>query len=34
MDTVDVVWWSYTVYIVAVALFMIYFATRITKKGG
>ncbi len=34
MDTVDVVWWGYTIYVVAVALFMLYFTSRVTKKGG
>ncbi len=34
MYTTDVVWWGYTVFIVALALFMLYFASKVRQKGG
>lgn len=33
MDTVDVIWWGYTIYVILLALFMLYFAWKIRQKG-
>jgi len=33
MYATDVVWWAYTIYIVALALFMLYFAATVRQKG-
>lgn len=33
MYITDIVWWSYTVFAAAVALFMLYFISRVKKKG-
>jgi ABC-type multidrug transport system permease subunit len=34
MYITDVVWWGYTIFLVAVALFMIYFFLKVRQKGG
>jgi hypothetical protein len=34
MYLTDVVWWSYTAFLVLVALFMLVFAARVRQKGG
>lgn len=34
MYITDVVWWGYTIFMVAVALFMLYFARQVRQKGG
>ncbi len=34
MYVTDVVWWGYTIFLVAVALFMIYFFLKVRQKGG
>jgi len=33
MYATDVIWWSYTLFMAAVALFMLYFALKVKKKG-
>ena len=33
MYATDVVWWGYTIFMVAVALFMLYFARKVRQKG-
>ena len=33
MYMTDVVWWGYTIFLVAVALFMFYFAHKVRQKG-
>jgi len=33
MYAADVIWWGYTIYIVALALFMLYFAAKVRQKG-
>ena len=33
MYMTDVVWWGYTIFLVAVALFMLYFAHKVQQKG-
>ncbi len=33
MYATDVVWWAYTAFLVAAALFMLFFAAKIAKKG-
>ncbi len=30
----DVIWWSYTLFIVVIALFMLYFVLKVRQKGG
>lgn len=34
MYATDVIWWGYTIFIVALALFMLYFAWKVRQKGG
>lgn len=34
MYITDIVWWSYTAFIAAVALFMLFFAAQVRRKGG
>lgn len=34
MYITDVIWWSYTVFLVLVALFMLAFASHVRRKGG
>lgn len=34
MYATDIIWWGYTVFIVAVALFMLGFAWKVRQKGG
>jgi hypothetical protein len=33
MYATDLVWWGYTIFIAAVALFMLYFARKVQQKG-
>jgi hypothetical protein len=33
MYATDVIWWGYTIYIVALALFMLYFAAKVRQTG-
>jgi hypothetical protein len=33
MYLTDIVWWGYTVWIVAVALFLLVFAAKVREKG-
>jgi len=30
----DVLWWAYTAFLVAVVLFMLFFAAAVRQKGG
>lgn len=34
MYATDVIWWSYTLFIFLVALFMLWFALSVRRKGG
>lgn len=34
MYPTDVIWWSYTLFIVVIALFMLYFVLKVRQKGG
>jgi len=34
MNVADVIWWGYTIFVAAVALFMIVFALKVREKGG
>jgi len=34
MYLTDVVWWGYTLFVAAIALFMLVFAAKIRQKGG
>lgn len=34
MHMTDVVWWSYTAFVVLVALFLLWFAFKVRAKGG
>lgn len=34
MYITDLVWWGYTAFIVLVALFLLYFASKVGQKGG
>lgn len=34
MYITDAIWWSYTAFLVLVALFMLAFAARVRRKGG
>lgn len=34
MYPTDVIWWSYTLFIVVIALFMLYFVQKVRQKGG
>jgi hypothetical protein len=33
MYTADVIWWGYTIYVILLALFMLFFARKIRQKG-
>lgn len=33
MYLTDVIWWSYTLFMVVAALFMLYFALKVRQKG-
>jgi hypothetical protein len=33
MHITDLVWWGYTAFIAAVALFLLYFAAKVRQKG-
>jgi len=33
MYITDVIWWGYTVYLIVLALFMLFFAWKIRQKG-
>lgn len=34
MYTSDVIWWSYTAFVLLIALFMLWFAWKVRQKGG
>ncbi len=34
MYITDTIWWAYTAFVVAVILFMFYFAAKVRQKGG
>jgi len=34
MYITDVLWWGYTLYLIAVAVFMLIFALKVREKGG
>jgi heme/copper-type cytochrome/quinol oxidase subunit 2 len=34
MYLTDVVWWTYTAFVVGVALFLLWFAFKVRAKGG
>jgi hypothetical protein len=34
MYVTDVVWWGYTLFVAAVAVFLLVFASKVTKKRG
>ncbi len=34
MYVTDVIWWSYTVFLALIALFMVLFTWRVTRKEG
>ena len=34
MYLTDIVWWGYTAFVVALALFMLFFAYKVTEGGG
>jgi hypothetical protein len=34
MHITDVVWWSYTAFVVLVAVFMLWFAFQVRARGG
>ncbi len=34
METIDVIWWGYTLFVVLIALFMLWFANKVRQKGG
>jgi hypothetical protein len=33
MYLTDIIWWGYTVFVVVLALFMLFFAYKVTEKG-
>ena len=33
MYLTDIIWWGYTVIVVALALFMLFFAHKVSEKG-
>jgi hypothetical protein len=33
MHLTDIVWWGYTLFVIALALFMLFFAYKVTDKG-
>jgi len=34
MYATDIIWWGFTLYIVLVALFVLWFALKVRQKGG
>ena len=34
MYITDVIWWGYTLFLIAVTVFMIIFALKVREKGG
>ena len=34
MYLTDVVWWAYTAFVVAIAVFLLWFAFKVRAKGG
>lgn len=34
MYPTEVVWWSFTVWVLAVAVFMLFFAKQVSEQGG
>ncbi len=34
MYITEAIWWAYTAFVVAVVIFMLYFAARVRQKGG
>lgn len=34
MDTIGVIWWGYTLFVLLIALFMLWFALKVRHKGG
>jgi len=33
MYITDVIWWSYTIFVAAIAIFMLWFANTVRQKG-
>jgi hypothetical protein len=33
MYATDVIWWGYTLFVVAIAAFMVYFVLKVRQKG-
>jgi hypothetical protein len=33
MQLTDIIWWGYTAFVVVLALFMLFFAYKVTEKG-
>lgn len=33
MYITETIWWAYTAFIIAIALFMLYFAAKVRQKG-
>jgi len=33
MYVIDVIWWGYTAFVIALALFMLWFASQVRQKG-
>ncbi len=33
MHITDVIWWSYTIFVAAIAIFMLWFANAVRQKG-
>ena len=34
MYITDIVWWGYTIFVIALAVFMFVFAAKVREKGG
>lgn len=34
MYATEIIWWSYTLFMVVIALFLIYFVLKVRQKGG
>lgn len=34
MHLTDIVWWGYTIFVIALALFMLFFAYKVTDRKG
>lgn len=34
MYVTDAVWWGYTIFVLALALFMLWFVSQVRQKGG